>query len=152
MRAETIIYTPQLAKTTMGKDRCWTCSTSRLIITLWLLILQAATRLKKTNGDLDLCITLPHSIHTEYYAEAWGVSKEGVSSEEKAKKWIVHVKIGKSRGDRLRRVGRNSILKGWEGDQCTSTDRQAVPVFYHSYEEAVSIRFGRSIYHAEDVR
>ena len=44
------------------------------------------------NGDLDLCITLPHSIHTEYYAEAWGVSKEGVSSGEKAKKkWIVHV-------------------------------------------------------------
>ena len=41
------------------------------------------------------------------------VSKEGVSSEEKAKKkWIVHVKICKSRGDRLRIVGRNSILKG----------------------------------------
>ena len=25
---------------------------------------------------LDLCFTLPHSIHTEYYAETWGVSKE----------------------------------------------------------------------------
>ena len=45
------------------------------------------------NGDLDLCFTLPHSIHTEYYAEVWGVSKEGVSSEEKAKKkWIAMLK------------------------------------------------------------
>ena len=46
-----------------------------------------------------------------FYPAASGVSQECVSSEEKAKKWIVHVKIGKSRGDRLRRVGRNSILK-----------------------------------------
>ena len=50
---------------------------------------------------------------TEYYAEAWGVSRESVSSEEKAKKkWIVHVKIDKSRDDSLRGVGRNSILEG----------------------------------------
>ena len=39
--------------------------------------------------------------------------EKGVSSEEKAKKkWIVHVKIDKSRGDSLRGVGRNSILEG----------------------------------------
>ena len=32
-------------------------------------------------GDLDLSVTLLHSIHTE----AWGVSKEGISSDEKAR-------------------------------------------------------------------
>ena len=57
--------------------------------------------------------TLLHSIYTEYYAEAWGVSKEGASCERGGKKkWIVHVKIDKNCGDSLRRVGRNSILKG----------------------------------------
>ena len=43
--------------------------------------------------DLDLCFTLPHFIHTEYYAEAWGASKGCVSSEEKTKKkWICMLK------------------------------------------------------------
>ena len=116
-----------------------------LSLDMWHIISTYSCYLFFKSGDQNLCFTLWHSTHTEYYAEAWGVSKEGASSEETAKKWIVHVKIGKSRGDRLRRFGRNSILKGWEGDQSTSTDRQAVTFFYGSYEEAVSIRFGRSI-------
>ena len=38
-------------------------------------------------------VVLCYILWTEYYAEAWGVSRESVSSEEKAKKkWIVHVK------------------------------------------------------------
>ena len=56
-------------------------------------------------------VVLCYILWTEYYAEAWGVSRESVSSEEKAK-WIVHVKIDKSRDDSLRGVGRNSILEG----------------------------------------
>ena len=64
----------------------------------------------------------------------------------------MHVKIDKSRGDSLRGVGRNSILEGWEGDQCASTDSQAVPVFYCSYVETVFIWFGGSINNTEDMR
>ena len=38
-------------------------------------------------------IVLCYILWTEYYAEVWGVSRESISSEEKAKKkWIVHVK------------------------------------------------------------
>ena len=58
-------------------------------------------------------VVVCYILWTEYYAKAWGVGRESVSSEEKAnKKWIVHVKIDKSRDDSLRGVGRNSILEG----------------------------------------
>ena len=48
---------------------------------------------------------------TEYYAEVWGVSRESVRVKRRQKKkWIVHVKIDKSRGDCLRGVGRDKLL------------------------------------------
>ena len=46
-----------------------------------------ATHLKKTTtrGSRSMFYSA-YSVHTEYYKEAWGVSTEGVSSEEKTKK------------------------------------------------------------------
>ena len=38
--------------------------------------IRSIVRALNKNGYLDLCFTLPHSIHTEYYVEAWGASKE----------------------------------------------------------------------------